>query len=155
MQEMPMTAPPMAPILPAESPLELSPVVAGGEFLLLMALSFRVCGRRSGTMIRAEHSAVQNALGSGGADPHRPVDVLVAFGRDIVTGEAEGPDRFVLVPTPAVETTVVEAGRIRPAGPLLGTDVREIEDHGLERLRPAELGDRLQAQPPPAVHGKR
>src|SRR5699024_12838955 len=73
MQEMPMTAPPMATILPAESPFELSSVVVGDECLLLMARSFQVSGGRSGTMIRAEDSGVKNALGSGGADPHRPV----------------------------------------------------------------------------------
>src|SRR5699024_1395948 len=124
MQEMPMTAPPMAPILPAESPFELSPVVVGGECLLLMAPSFQVSGRRSGTMIRAEDTAVENALGGGGADPHRPVDVLVALGRDIGTVDGEGNDRFVLVTIPTVETTEVVCGRNNPASPLLDIDVR-------------------------------
>src|SRR5690625_2247549 len=151
MQEMPMTAPPMAPILPAESPFELSPVVVGDECLLLMARSFQVSGGRSGTMIRAEDSGVKNALGSGGADPHRPVDVLVALGRDVGTGEAERTDRFVLVPAPAVETSEVVAGRIRSAGPLLGAEVREVDDLGLERLRAEELGEGLQDLLPTAV----
>src|SRR5699024_7158163 len=119
--------------------------------VLILDPAIQVRGGRSGTMIAAEDSAVEHALGGGGADPHRPVDVLVALGRDIGTGEAEGSDRFVLVPTPAVETTEVVAGRIRPARPLLGTEVREVEDLGLERLRAEELGERLQDPLPAAV----
>src|SRR5699024_11046304 len=141
----------MAPILPAESPFELSPVVVGGECLLLMAPSFQVSGGRSGTMIRAEDSAVENALGGGGADPHRPVDVLGPRGGGSRTGEAECSERFVLVRSPAVATPEVVAGRRRPARPLLGTEGREIEDLGLERLRAEELGERLQDPLPAAV----
>src|SRR5699024_12672899 len=120
MQEMPMTAPPMAPILPAESPFELSPVVVGDECLLLMARSFQVSGGRSGTMIRAEGSGVKNALGSGGAAPHRPVDVLVALGRDVGTGEAGRTDRVALVAAPAVCPSVLVGGRIPSVCSLLG-----------------------------------
>src|SRR5699024_3091238 len=154
MQEMPMTAPPMAPILPAESPFELSPVVVGDECLLLMARSFQVSGGRSGTMIRAEDSGAKNALGSGGGDPPPPVDGLVALGRDVGTGEAERTDRFVLVPAPAVETSEVVAGRIRSACPLLGAEVREVEDLGLERQRAEELGEGLQDLLPTALLDK-
>src|SRR5699024_2596274 len=139
MQEMPMTAPPMAPILPAERPFELRPVVVGDECLLLMARSFQGSGGREGRVIRDGVRGAKGALGGRGAEPHRAIDVLVALGRDVGTGEAEGSDRFVLVPAPAVETSEVVAGRIRSAGPLLGAEVREVEDLGLERLRAEEL----------------
>src|SRR5699024_11345606 len=106
---------------------------------------------RDGTMIGAGAAGGSNALGSGGAVPRRAVVVAVALGREVGAGGAERSGRFVVVPAPAVETSEVGAGRIRSARPLLGAEVREVEDLGLERLRAEELGEGLQDLLPTAV----
>src|SRR5215204_5025519 len=87
-----------------------------------------------GRSLRSRVRLLDDPRGGEATHADRAVHVLVAGAGQIAAGEVDRADRLAQVRAVAVQTSEVEARRVRPAGPLLRRPVALVVDAGILRL---------------------